>query len=283
MILQPLFESINQFSKSASGVDTSMSLSDYESAATPAKKRLCNIITSGVYDAIVKGEGDAKELLRQSIANLTLYYDVPHYVQRKRRAEVEVYKNEAESLKRTFIDVYFSAVDSLLQYLNDAPPEDILAAWKTAPYYALLDQVKIKTTEEFNMLYPIDSSYLFFFRTLPIQKSVYIESLSAYYERTDRQDLISRLDRALAQLTVAKALTRFDPIEFPATIRNIWDDINATRNLDKDQSRLLQLSATLASEAMDILATVDNALSESTDVGSFDTDHREDDKFYLIP
>ena len=190
MTLQPLFDSINQFSKYASGVDNSMSLPDYESAATPARKRLCNIITTGVYDAIVGQAGEAKELLRQAIANLTLYYDVPHYVQRKRRVEVEVYKNEAESLKRTYIDVFFSAVDSLLQYMNDAPEEEVSKAWKEAPYCSLLGQVKIKTAEDFNMLYPIDTSYLFFFRTLPIQNSIFIEVLSAYYERTDRKDLV---------------------------------------------------------------------------------------------
>lgn len=283
MILQSLFSSLSDFARYASGADMSLPLPSLESSAVPAKKQVCNIISPGVYDLVIASSGQIKEAVRQAVANLTLFFDVPFYVQRKRTAGIEVYKNEAEGMKRSYIDTYYSAMDTILLLL-DSSSGDISEAWQQAPYCAIRDKVRIKTVEEFNLVYHIDNSYLFFFRTLPIQLEVLDNMFFSYYDRLgQRADLLPRLDRALVMLIIATAIRRLDPIELPATIRNLFSDTTASRSGDKEQSRLLQLADELSSEAMSAVSLIDASLSESSNVADPNIDRHPDDKFYFIP
>lgn len=283
MILQSLFSSLSDFARYASGADMSLPLPSLESSAVPAKKQVCNIISPGVYDLVTASDGQIKEAVRQAVANLTLFFDVPFYVQRKRTAGIEVYKNEAEGMKRSYIDTYYSAMDTILLLL-DSSSGDISDAWQQAPYCAIRDKVRIKTVEEFNSVYHIDNSYLFFFRTLPIQLEVLDNMFFSYYDRLgQRADLLPRLDRALVMLIIATAIRRFDPIELPATIRNLFSDTTASRSGDKEQSRLLQLADELSSEAMSAVSLIDASLSESSDVVDPNIDRHPEDKFYFMP
>lgn len=283
MILQSLFSSLSDFARYASGADMSLPLPSLESSAVPAKKQVCNIISPGVYDLVIASSGQIKEAVRQAVANLTLFFDVPFYVQRKRTAGIEVYKNEAEGMKRSYIDTYYSAMDTILLLL-DSSSGDISEAWQQAPYCAIRDKVRIKTVEEFNLVYHIDNSYLFFFRTLPIQLEVLDNMFFSYYDRLgQRADLLPRLDRALVMLIIATAIRRLDPIELPATIRNLFSDTTASRSGDKEQSRLLQLADELSSEAMSAISLIDTSLSESSNVADPNIDRHPDDKFYFMP
>ncbi|PWM09727.1 MAG: hypothetical protein DBY00_07030 [Flavobacteriales bacterium] len=283
MILQSLFSSLSDFARYASGADMSLPLPSLESSAVPAKKQVCNIISPGVYDLVIASDGQIKEAVRQAVANLTLFFDVPFYVQRKRTAGIEVYKNEAEGMKRSYIDTYYSAMDTILLLL-DSSSGDISEAWQQAPYCAIRDKVRIKTVEEFNLVYHIDNSYLFFFRTLPIQLELLDNMFFSYYDRLgQRADLLPRLDRALVMLIIATAIRRFDPIELPATIRNLFSDTTASRSGDKEQSRLLQLADELSSEAMSAVSLIDASLSESSNVADPNIDRHPDDKFYFMP
>lgn len=283
MILQSLFSSLSDFARYASGADMSLPLPSLESSAVPAKKQVCNIISPGVYDLVIASSGQIKEAVRQAVANLTLFFDVPFYVQRKRTAGIEVYKNEAEGMKRSYIDTYYSAMDTILLLL-DSSSGDISEAWQQAPYCAIRDKVRIKTVEEFNLVYHIDNSYLFFFRTLPIQLEVLDNMFFSYYDRLgQRADLLPRLDRALVMLIIATAIRRLDPIELPATIRNLFSDTTASRSGDKEQSRLLQLADELSSEAMSAVSLIDASLSESSNVADPNIDRHPDDKFYFMP
>lgn len=283
MILQSLFSSLSDFARYASGADMSLPLPSLESSAVPAKKQVCNIISPGVYDLVIASSGQIKEAVRQAVANLTLFFDVPFYVQRKRTAGIEVYKNEAEGMKRSYIDTYYSAMDTILLLL-DSSSGDISEAWQQAPYCAIRDKVRIKTVEEFNLVYHIDNSYLFFFRTLPIQLEVLDNMFFSYYDRLgQRADLLPRLDRALVMLIIATAIRRLDPIELPATIRNLFSDTTASRSGDKEQSRLLQLADELSSEAMSTVSLIDASLSESSNVADPNIDRHPADKFYFMP
>lgn len=283
MILQSLFSSLSDFARYASGADMSLPLPSLESSAVPAKKQVCNIISPGVYDLVIASDGQIKEAVRQAVANLTLFFDVPFYVQRKRTAGIEVYKNEAEGMKRSYIDTYYSAMDTILLLL-DSSSGDISEAWQQAPYCAIRDKVRIKTVEEFNLVYHIDNSYLFFFRTLPIQLELLDNMFFSYYDRLgQRADLLPRLDRALVMFIIATAIRRFDPIELPATIRNLFSDTTASRSGDKEQSRLLQLADELSSEAMSAVGLIDASLSESSNVADPNIDRHPDDKFYFMP
>ena len=153
-------------------------------------------------------------------------------------------------------------------------------------YKKILDGLQIKSAEDFDILYPIDLSYLFFFRTIPLQKEALDDGLSAYFERAEKkEDVLRMLKRCLAKQTIAIALRRFDMIEFPATIRSLFDESKANRSGKDEQDRMLSVASSLADEVKQDLANIDLLLTTETS-GSVDTNtsfNRPEDIILVMP
>ena len=201
---------------------------------------------------------------------------------KKRKADGgDIYKYELEGMRRQYIDNYYNAMDSLIAELEN------FESWKLSPYYRLREKLRIKTAEEFDSLYPIDCSYLFFFRTTPLQREVLSDTIGAYFNRIEGReaDFEDKLKLALALTVVALAISRFDIIELPATIRSLFDDSKASRNGQNEQDRLLTLAESLMNKSSEILKSVDMALDESGtgDICTETSFARPDDKIYLMP
>ena len=85
-------------------------------------------------------------------------------------------------------------------------------------------------------------------------------------------------------LVVSIALYRFDIIEFPATIRSLFDEQKVSRNGMDERNNQLSLAASLQSQAMEAIKAIDLALSEPTsgNIDSTTSYNRESDKIYLM-
>ena len=82
---------------------------------------------------------------------------------------------------------------------------------------------------------------------------------------------------------MAIALRRFDIIEFPPTIRSLFDDSKAQRTGRDEQQRMLDLSDSLMTEAKSLLSDIDLLLSAgSGDVDTETSFNRQDDKIILM-
>jgi hypothetical protein len=224
--------------------------------------------------------------LCMAMANLTMFQHlVFDIIARRESGSGEVYKTELETMRRQYIDNYYNAMDSLLQEfeLSECYKEN----WHNTPGRKDYATLKIKTATDFDSFYGIDMSYLFFFRTIPIQKEVLDDVISSYFERIKEKNdsaLERKLLRALAQLIVSIAIVRFDIIELPATIRSLFDEQKSSRSGADEHSRLKELSASLHKSALDILQGVDLILSEP-ESGSIDTEtsfNEPEDKIYLL-
>lgn len=253
--------------------------------------------------SIEEEESGIKDFLRAAMANLTLATQIIFDAVNRRKNDINLYKYEMEGMKRSYMENYFNAMDSLISELTEEisaeDPEDIRLAmedWRKTNYYKMLSKLKVDTADEFDEIYPIDLSYLFFFRCVPLQKEVLDESIGAYFDRLEQggedqvfaefsQKALPMLKRALVKKTVAKALRRFDILEFPATIRNLFDDNTATRSGSDEASRALQLATQLDGEVEDLLHNVDMLLDaqEGNDFLSFSAENRPDDNMYLMP
>jgi hypothetical protein len=283
MILKDLFTDIAGFAEFVPGIDSNTNLTLLNSHAVTAYKRIANIVSVPVYKKIIEqGEGELYDYLRTALANLTMANDTVFDVLRKRKAEIDIYKSEQEAIRRAYYENYYNAMDSLIALLNTTKN----LGWEDTRYYKMLDKLQIKTTEEFDMLYCIDLSYLFFFRCIPIQVEVMDESLSGYIERAkENPSVMSLINRALAKKVVAIALTRFDILEFPSTIRNLFDDSKASRTGRDEQQRLLVLSAQLQDQANALIKDIDLLLSDSqsTDIETETSFNQPEDKIQLMP
>ncbi|OFO78479.1 hypothetical protein HMPREF2983_04260 [Prevotella sp. HMSC077E09] len=293
-VLVDIFKDFGTFSKYAPGVETNMDLNDLLSSGITARKRVETIITAEVFNAIVGNPDDALiEALRSAIANMTMASQLIFDSIKRRKNQVDVYKYEIEGMKRSYMDNYYNAMDSIIQRLmsveiNSEDSSSPAAIWRKSRFYKIIDVCKIRTADEFDSIYPIDLSYFFFFRLLPLQKETLDERLSAYYDRlTDdnRERIEPILTLALVKKTVAKSLRRFDILEFPPTIRNLFDDSHASRSGKDEHDAALDLADRLDLEAEELISNADTLLATdaSVDFCSNSAYNRPDDKIIMLP
>lgn len=282
-ILEELFTTISEFRKYAPYAESNVTFDQLNSSAISAKKQMVIILTKDVYTDLTADKGELKEALRLAMANLTMAKQLIFDVVSKRKDDVDIYKHEQESMRRSYIENYYNAMDTVIQLLDNS---QTVPSWKETRYKKMLDVLKIKSTEEFDMLYTIDMSYLFFFRTIPIQSEALDDGISAYFERAEKKEEVLRLlKRCLAKQTIAIALRRFDILDFPSTIRNLFEDSKVMRYGTQEQERLLALSDALLEEVKRELANIDLLLSTDSS-GSVDTNtsfNRPDDIIMLMP
>lgn len=293
-VLVDIFKDFGTFSKYAPGVETNMDLNDLLSSGVTARKRVETIITAEVFNAIAFNPDDTLiESLRSAIANMTMASQLIFDSINRRKNHVDVYKYEIEGMKRSYMDNYYNAMDTIIQQLmsaevNSGDTSSPAALWRKSRYYKIIDVCKIRTADEFDSIYPIDLSYFFFFRILPLQKETLDERLSAYYDRlTDenRERIEPILTLALVKKTVAKSLRRFDILEFPPTIRNLFDDSHASRSGKDEHDAALDLADRLDLEAEELISNADTLLATdaSVDFCSNSAYNRPDDKIIMLP
>ncbi|CAK7050684.1 MAG: hypothetical protein BACA_02034 [Bacteroides fragilis] len=283
IILEELFKNLTEFRHYAPYSETNIEFKDLNSSASSARKQICIILSKEVYDIVLKKEGEIHDALLTAMANLTLAKQLVFDVVKQRKSDVDIYKYEMEAMRRSYIENYFSGMDTLIQLLNK---EDSLEEWKNSRYCKLLSSLRIQTAEDFDFLYSIDLSYLFFFRIIPLQKEVLDEGMTGYFERVvDNQEMKDLLLHALAKSTIALALRRLDILEFPSTIRNLFDDSKTSRSGKDEQERMLALAEQLTGEAQSLLKNIDLMLSNN-DSGTVDTEtsfNAPDDKIIMMP
>lgn len=289
-----IFKDFGTFSKYAPGVETNMDLNDLLSSGVTARKRVETIITAEVFNAIALNPDDAlTESLRSAVANMTMASQLIFDSINRRKNHVDVYKYEIEGMKRSYMDNYYNAMDTIIQQLmsvevNSGDTSSPAALWRKSRYYKIIGVCKIRTADEFDSIYPIDLSYFFFFRILPLQKETLDERLSAYYDRLtveNRERIEPILTLALVKKTVAKSLRRFDILEFPPTIRNLFDDSHASRSGKDEHDAALDLADRLDLEAEELIANADTLLATdaSVDFCSNSAYNRPDDKIIMLP
>lgn len=293
-VLVDIFKDFGTFSKYAPGVETNMDLNDLLSSGVTARKRVETIITAEVFNAIAFNPDDTLiESLRSAVANMTMASQLIFDSINRRKNHVDVYKYEIEGMKRSYMDNYYNAMDTIIQQLMSAEVDSgdtssPAALWRKSRYYKIIGVCKIRTADEFDSIYPIGLSYFFFFRILPLQKETLDERLSAYYDRlTDdnRERIEPILSLALIKKTVAKSLRRFDILEFPPTIRNLFDDSHASRSGKDEHDAALDLADRLDLEAEELIANADTLLATdaSVDFCSNSAYNRPDDKIIMLP
>lgn len=289
-ILVDIFKNFSTFSLYAPGVETNMDLNDLRSSGLTARKRIETVISRAVFDKLLKEEENSPlmEALRAAMANMTMANQIIFDSVNRRKSEVNVYKYELEAMKRSYMENYCNAIDTLVQLLSEPTEGDIAELWRKTPYFPILERCEIKTMDQMDSIYPIDASYLYFFRTIPLQKETLDEVMSIYFEKlTDdnRERIRPILLLALVKKTIAKSLRRFDILEFPSTIRNLFDDSHAARSGKDESSAIFALADRLDREAEELLSNADTLLSSESvsDFCSNSAYNHPDDNIIMLP
>lgn len=289
-ILQELFGNLSTFSSYAPGVETNIDLSDLQPSGESARKRVETILSVSVLKAILDLQDDTelKEALRTAIANFTMAQQLVFDSIARRKNDVDVYKYEIEAMRRSYMENYYNAIDTLIALLSTNAEGEPARLWKDTPYNNTLQKCRIRSAEVFDTIFPIDLSYFFFFRLVPLQKETLDEQLAVYFDKITEENA-SRIEQplylALAKKTIAKSLRRFDILEFPPTIRNLFDESHASRSGKDEIMAALSLADRLDREAEQLLLNVDTLLSTDTtaDVSSYSAYNNPDDKIIMLP
>ena len=245
-ILTELFHDFATFSRYAPGVETNMDLNDLQSSGLSARKRIETAISTAVFRAIItEPEGSfLVEGLRSAMANITMATQLIFDSINRRKNDVNLYKYEIEAMKRAYMENYCNALDTIVQSLMDAEVKEFDAAspaalWRQTRYFSILSDCEIKSMPDFDMIYPIDASYLFFFRTVALQKETLDEVMSAYF----------------AKLTDDNS-PRVRPMLLLALVDN-----KAFRHGSTEAGDCLKLADRLDREAEELIANADTLLS----------------------
>ena len=289
-VLVDIFKNFSTFSLYAPGVETNMDLNDLRSSGLTARKRIETVISRAVFDELLKEKEDSPlmEALRAAMANMTMANQIIFDSVNRRKSEVNVYKYELEAMKRSYMENYCNAIDTLVQLLSEPTEGDIAELWRKTPYFPILERCEIKTMDQMDSIYPIDASYLYFFRTIPLQKETLDEVMSIYFEKltdNNRERIRPILLLALVKKTIAKSLRRFDILEFPSTIRNLFDDSHASRSGKDESSAIFALADRLDREAEELLSNADTLLSSESvsDFCSNSAYNNPDDNIIMLP
>ena len=286
-VLIGLFDGIADFREVVPFVGSDIELDELNPSAIGARKQIQGIITPDLWNRILDNkDSEAYLFVRIAYGNLTMHKAIIFTTIAKRMSGgADVYKYELDTMRRQYVENYYNAMDSLINELSSN--SSYKEAWQKTTDYQYLDSLRIKTTAEFNSLYGIDMSYLFFFRTIAIQREVLDDTIGGYFVTIQgrEEDFEMKLKRALAMLVLSIALYRFDIIELPATIRNLFDEAKGFRHGSSEKASLNDLSVSLQSQAMRMIKAIDLALSdpESGNVDSMTSFNRDSDKIYLMP
>lgn len=285
-VLIDFFENIATFREFVPFVASDIELDELNPSGISARKQIQGIITPEIWKMILADQAsETAYYLKVAYGNLTMHKAIIFTVLAKRMSGGgAVYKHELETMRRQYIDNYYNAMDSLIRELDTN--EAYTTAWHATPDYLFIDSLRIQTTAEFNSLYGIDMSYLFFFRTLSIQREVLDEMIGGYFVSIEGRepDFETKLKRALAFMVISLAVTRFDIAELPATIRSLFDEQKASRNGSTEYDALKDLATSLQAKAMDTIKSIELALSkpEHDNIDPDTTFNRESDKYYLM-
>lgn len=284
LILNELFSNLADFRDAAPNVDSTATFQALNASAVSVRKTIRDIISEAIWNIIVaETDTDARMYLRSAWANRIMYgQSIFVAVSNRHDKKGDTYKYELEAIKRQYIDNYHNAMDSLLHILSTTPSYN----WDNTWFAKQMKDLKVKTMLDFQSLYHIDSSYLYFFRTVPIQKKELLLTYNSYYDKltaANRADLLPNLNTALVYTIIARTLLQFDIIELPPTIRNYFDDNTLSRNGKDEREAVNNMASGFLNDANTLLGNIDLALTDtSADVNIGTNLNDEENKYYLI-
>src|SRR3712207_6317249 len=162
-ILKDIFKDFSTFSRYAPGVETNMDLDDLQSSGLTARKRIETAISPAVFRFITKEAENSPlmEGLRAAMPNMPMATQLIFDSINRRKNDVNVYKYELEAMRRSYMENYCNALDTIVQLLMEAEPQgddsdSPAALWRNTRYFSILSDCEIKTMPDFDMVYPID-------------------------------------------------------------------------------------------------------------------------------
>ncbi len=271
-----LFADLEDFRSYADGLQADTAYRQLHPSIRSTASEMEKIIPASVLDGVA-ADIDGKELLKTALAAGTLYrYQIFSSV-KKNGSDASLYKYQHEELKDTYIEAYWKAMDSLLDWL-DAHPET--GAWKDTPDYQARQALPVKNAEEFHYYFGINRSSCFYAKVLYLIRECWKLIAPNVRGHEEDADVMDAAKRALCYAVMAKVVKRFDVTEFPRSIRWDYNHEYTHGSSVQDRDRLFNDLTAESQTALDEIAAVIRRLTDSD--ATADTNEESNKHFLLI-
>ena len=279
-----LFTDFEDLRRYAEGLQADTPYEELHPSLRTAGAEIVRIITAPVYSAIAAFASDqaasqeqlhALDLLKTAMAaGAQFRYQVFQNVKRN-GSEQSLYKYQHEELKEHYQSAYWTALDSLLEWLD---ANGTTGGWSQSEGYRTRQALPVKSAAEFNRYYGIDGSCLFFSKIIYILRQTWSGTVLPVVRGSLEDDAVMEAARtALCYLTMAKAVMQFDIAELPRSIR--WDYSHEFTRGSQTQERA-RLHNELRSQGQAALDKAQGLIRASSGLAAVHNHNRESDKFY---
>lgn len=219
--MRQFFTDISELSEYAPGVDSSIELITLKPSFRTSRQKITEMVTLPVWEKVA--EERTEELFENflsAIANRMMYEHSIFLAVAKNAGEQKLYKYQHEEIKDIYVSNFWTAMNNILQYLDSHPD---YAEWKDSKHYKDRQNLIIKSAEEFDHYYAIDSSPYFYYKVQFLIRKIYSDEIKSRVKKIsllqEDSEFASKVKRALCYNVMAEAVMTFDLTELPRSIR----------------------------------------------------------------
>jgi len=239
------FNSISELQQYAPGVESALSLQTLLPSYLTTRQAIVSVVTQKVWDKLVAETESLLAVVRTAVANRIMYEHQIFLATDKNNTDRKMYKYQYEEIKDKYITLYWSAMDSLLSYLDE---HRWYGKWGKSEGYLQRQSLPIKSASEFNFYFGIDSSPYFFSKVQFLIRKTTDDHIKPRVGNLDDvrldSDFGKKVLRALCYHVMVQAVQLFDLTELPKSIRN-----DITHEFSKSGS-MMQVREKLAATLM---------------------------------
>ena len=270
-----IFKDLADIRQYAPGIGAQNSLTELEPHIRMVTMDIFKLITHEVYIALREGASeDGLALLKTAIAAGTLYKYQIFLTVSKAGTESSIYKYQHEELKRNHLDIYWSALDALLSWLDNNPET---GGFDQSAIYRDRQDLPIRSAAEFDRFFQIDGSAYFFSRIQYILRSIW-GKMKKNVDMENSQ-MVELAKTALCYRTMAKVMMTFDVTEWPRCIRYDFNH-EYTKGADIQDRRIL--ANQYIGEAEECEAMVDQLMRAQRNANLQQNHNRESEKHFTM-
>lgn len=270
-----IFKDLSEFKEYAPGIGADTSLSQLMPHIRMVTMDIFKLITHEVYIALRSGESEeGLALLKTAIAAGTLYKYQIFLSVAKAGTEAALYKYQHEELKRNHLDIYWTALDALLEWLD---MNSEIGGFKDSVVYTERQKLPINSAAEFDRFFQIDGSSYFFSRVQYIIRFVWSNMKKSI--DLENSQILELAKTALCYRTMAKVVMTFDVAEWPRCIRYDFNH-EYTKAADIQDRKIL--ATQFNNEAESCESMIDQLMRAQQRAEVQQNHNRESDKHYTM-
>ena len=219
--MKNFFVDIYALSEYAPGVVNSTDLATLQPAFLTARQKVAEIITPAILKKVVEDKtAELYKYFQAALANRTMYEYAIFFAVAKSEAD-KLYKYQYEAIKEVYISNFWAAMNNILQHLDSNTD---YADWKDAKHYKERQKLVVKSAEDFDYYYAIESSPYFYYKVQFLIRKITSDEIRPRIKKLEvlkeEGDFAEKIKRALCYHVVAEAVMTFDLTELPKSIRS---------------------------------------------------------------